>query len=119
VPSQRPPLITDLAGFADVRELGSSRFGAVRLMRRPKADGSFEYFAAKFYNAGDNRDRGRGFSDLMEPFLDLQHPHVMPIIGLIAPTKGKGPVVLTPYSGLGSLEDVLARVRRRYPFDLE
>jgi serine/threonine protein kinase len=114
-PLPRPPFITEMAGLEDVHELGSSRFGAVRLVRRARTDGTFEYFAAKFYNAGDNRDRGRAFSDLMQPFVDLHHPHVMPIVGMIAPTKGKGPIVLTPHSDLGSLEDVLARVRRNDP----
>jgi serine/threonine-protein kinase len=35
----------------------------------------------------------------------------MPIVGVIAPTKTTGPIILTPYSAAGSLEDVLERVR--------
>jgi serine/threonine protein kinase len=35
----------------------------------------------------------------------------MPIVGVIAPTKTAGPIIVTPYSAAGSLEDVLERVR--------
>jgi serine/threonine protein kinase len=39
----------------------------------------------------------------------------MPIVGLIPPTKTAGPIVLTPYSEMGSLLDVFERVRRNDP----
>jgi serine/threonine protein kinase len=39
----------------------------------------------------------------------------MPIIGLMPPTNDAGPIVLTPYSPLGSLSDVLKRVRQDNP----
>jgi serine/threonine protein kinase len=51
----------------------------------------------------------------MRPFVELDHPGVMPIRGLIGPTKGVGPIVLTPYSECGSLEDVLIQVRKNNP----
>jgi hypothetical protein len=105
------PMFTDLAGIEDVRLLSSSRFGSVRLMRR-SIEGGFEYFAAKYYNAGDNRDGLQAFHDRVHGLVSLSHPSVMPIVGLIAPTKAAGPIVLTPYSGLGSLSDVLSRVQR-------
>jgi hypothetical protein len=111
-PSGQPKLITDLTGLEEVRELGSSRFGAVRLLRRRNGTGGFDYFAAKFYNAGDNRDSSQALDDRMRPFLELSHPHVMPIVGVIPPTKTAGPVLLTPFSESGSLENVLDRVRR-------
>jgi [calcium/calmodulin-dependent protein kinase] kinase len=114
-------LITDLSGLEEVRELGSSRFGAVRLYRRPKApnsagaDDGFEYFAAKFYNAGDNREGFEVFKERMNKFISLSHPHVMRIVGIIPPTKGTGPIIITPYSRHGSLEDVLTLVRQNPP----
>jgi hypothetical protein len=105
------PAITDLAGIEDVRTLSSSRFGSVRLVRRA-IEGGFEYFAAKCYNAGDNRDGLQAFYDRVHGLVSLSHPSVIPIIGLIAPTKAAGPIVLTPYSEMGSLSDVLSRVQR-------
>jgi serine/threonine protein kinase len=112
---QSTELIRELTGLEDVRQLGSSRFGAVRLVRRMMKDGSFEYYSAKFYNAGDRREGGERFQDLMQPFLELSHPSVMPIAGLIAPVRGAGPIVLTPYRENGSLESVLNQVRRNNP----
>jgi hypothetical protein len=108
-------LITDLAGLEEVRDIGSSRFGATRLLRRPNAAGGFDYFAAKYYNAGDNGDGRHAFDDRMREFLVLSHPHVMRIVGVIPPTKTAGPIILTPYSEAGSLADVLERVRRNDP----
>jgi serine/threonine protein kinase len=109
----RPVLITDLVGLDVVRELGSSRFGVVRLLRRPTADG-FDYFAAKCYHVGSNQDRRR-FESLMRPFVELSHPHVMPIAGFISPTKDAGPIILSAYQESGSLEDVFTRVHRKDP----
>jgi serine/threonine protein kinase len=108
-------LIIDLDGFEDVRELGQSRFGSVHLLRRRNSNGTFEDFAAKFYNMGENRE-GRGvFEDRMKQLLELSHPHVMPIVGMIPGTKTTGPIFLTPYSEIGSLETVLSAVRRNEP----
>jgi serine/threonine protein kinase len=39
----------------------------------------------------------------------------MPIVGIIPPTKIAGPLILTPYSSHGSLEDVLNQVRLNDP----
>jgi hypothetical protein len=74
-------------------------------------NGRDEYFAAKCYNVGDNPDGSQAFRDRMSPFLALSHPHVMPIVGIIEPTKACGPIVITRYSEKGSLSDVLVRVR--------
>jgi hypothetical protein len=104
-------LITNLTGLEQLRELGSSRFGAVRLLRRANSDGTFDLFAAKFYNAGDNREGRQPFEDLMKRLLKLSHSHVMPIVGVIPPTKVCGPILLTPYSEIGSLQTVLSAVR--------
>jgi hypothetical protein len=114
-------LITDLSGLEVVRELGSSRFGTVRLFRPPKprtndeAVDGFEYFAAKFCNAGDNREGLKVFKERMNKFISLSHPHVMPIVGIVPPTKGTGPIIITPYSRSGALEDVLTLVRQNNP----
>jgi hypothetical protein len=113
--AQRPALITEMVGLEEVRQLGVSRFGTVRLVRRAKSGGGFEYFAAKYYNMGDNKEGTIGFHDRMRGFLDLFHPHVMPLIGMVNPTNTAGPILLTPYSQSGSLEDVLDRVRRNDP----
>jgi serine/threonine protein kinase len=98
-----------------VRELGSSRFGTVRLLRRPTSDGKFEDFAGKFYNVGENREGRATFDDLMARLLTLSHPHVMPIVGVIPPTRVMGPILLTRYSEIGSLETVLSSVRHDSP----
>jgi serine/threonine-protein kinase len=111
-PHAAPELITDLAGLQAVRDIGKSRFGTISLMRRPNADGGFDCFAVKRYNAGRNCEGGQAFADQIRSFLELSHPHVMPIVGVIPPKNSKGPILLTPYSELGSLEDVLERVRR-------
>jgi serine/threonine-protein kinase 11 len=109
-------LITEVAGIEEIRELSSSRFGAVRLVRRESEKGNgWELFAAKFYNAGDSKESRETFMTRMQPFIYLKHPGIMPICGMIAPTKGTGPIVLTPYSECGSLEDVLNRVRKNDP----
>jgi hypothetical protein len=112
-----PPanLITDLDGFEEVCELGSSRFGTVRLLRRPTFDGNFVFFAAKFYNVGDNNEGRQVFDDRMKKLLELSHPHVMQIVGVIPPTRTCGPILLTPYSSIGSLETVLSAVRSNKP----
>jgi hypothetical protein len=107
--------ITDLAGLEEVDELGSSRFGLTKLLKRSIDGGDFEFFAAKFYNAGDNREGSQAFEDLVNPFVALSHPHVMPIVGVIPPTQGRGPIVITRYSEWGSLSDVLDRVSRHDP----
>jgi hypothetical protein len=108
------PVITNLAEIEEVRTLSLSRFGSVHLVRR-EIEGRFEYFAAKYYNAGDNRDGLQAFHDRVRGLISLSHPSVMPIAGLIAPTKTAGPIVLTPYSEIGSVADVLDRVRRNDP----
>ncbi|MDR1473282.1 MAG: protein kinase [Lactobacillales bacterium] len=117
LPRTRQPLITEMTGLVDVRELGSSRFGAIRLVRRPNLDvGGDERFAAKFYNTGDNRDIGEAFWRLVHPFPDFDHPCIEPIVGIVPPTKkGKGPIVLAPFSPGLSLEDVLVAERRNDP----
>jgi serine/threonine protein kinase len=121
VPADWRNLITDLSGLEEVRELGSSRFGAVRLFRRPnppnghESAGGFEYFAVKCYNPGDNREGFEVFKEQMNKFISLSHPHVMPIVGIIPPAKGTGPIIITPYSRYGSLEDVLILVRQNTP----
>jgi serine/threonine protein kinase len=83
-------------------------------MKRRVKDG-FEYFAAKFYNVGDNRDRLQTFRDRMNSLVSLSHPHVMPIVGVIEPTKIRGPILITRYSEHGSLSEVLDRVRNNDP----
>jgi serine/threonine protein kinase len=103
-----------MAGLEEVRTLSSSRFGAVRLVRRPNG-AEFEYFAAKYYNAGENWEDLQSFGDRVRGLVRLSHPSVMPVVGLIQPTKTAGPIVLTPYSEIGSLADVLERVRRNDP----
>jgi hypothetical protein len=108
------PLIRTLEGLEEVRELGASRFGAVRLYRRSCGAG-YEYFAVKFYGAGDRRQSQLDLENTLRKFLSLRHPRVMPIDGLIAPRHGVGPVVLTPYSPGGSLADLLWRVPRSDP----
>jgi serine/threonine-protein kinase len=110
--SEKPKLITELAGLEEERQLGASRFGTIRLLRRPNENGDFDCFAAKFYNPGNNREGRQSFEQRLKPFLELSHPHVMPIVGVIPPTKSTGPIFITPYSEVGSLEDVLDRVRR-------
>jgi serine/threonine protein kinase len=104
-----------MAGLEEVRQIGSSFFGVVRLVRRAKAGGGFDYFAAKYYDVGDNREGIFNFHDRMRGFLDLCHPHVMPLIGVVDPVGQSGPILLTEYSEQGSLEDVLERVRRNDP----
>jgi hypothetical protein len=113
--SPRPLLIQSMANLEEVGELGAGRFGVVRHIRRRNADGEIEEFAAKYYNPGENRDVLHEFQDRTRPFLELSHPHVMPIVGIVPPTKAVGPIILTPYSPFGSLEDVLNRVRRGDP----
>jgi hypothetical protein len=108
------PQITEMTSFEEVRGPSSSRFGTVRLVRRATGSG-FEYFAAKYYNPGSSHESGHAFTDRMLGCLGLSHPHVMRIVGLIAPVKERGPIVLMPYSELGSLEDVLNRVRLHDP----
>jgi serine/threonine protein kinase len=112
-PEVRPAPITDLASLDAVREVGVSRFGVVRQLRRPTVAGD-EFFAAKCYHVGPNRDR-RQFESLMRPFLELSHPHVMPIAGLIPPIRDAGPVILSPYQEGGSLEAILDLVRQNDP----
>jgi serine/threonine protein kinase len=51
----------------------------------------------------------------MEQLLELSHPHLMPIVGVIPPTKRCGPIILTRYSEIGSLETVLSAVRQNSP----
>jgi hypothetical protein len=112
-----PPadLITDLDGFEEVRELGSSRFDTVHLLRRPNSDGTFELFAAKFCNVGNNQDGRPAFENQMKRLLELSHPHVMRIVEVIPPTKVNGPILLTPYSEIGSLETFLSGVPLNSP----
>jgi serine/threonine protein kinase len=104
-----------MSGLEDVRQLGASHFGTVRLVRRAKAGGGFEYFAAKFYNVGENHENTFGFDDHMRLFQSLWHPYVMPIVGVVLPQKNMGPIILTPYKENGSLADVLERVRLNDP----
>jgi hypothetical protein len=118
---QTPPgsgetqLITSLQDMKEMCELGTSRFGATRKFQRATPGGGSEFFAVKFYNAGDNCEGRQAFDDRMKQFLALSHPHVMPIAGVIAPTKGSGPIILTRFSPNGSLETVLKAVREGHP----
>jgi serine/threonine protein kinase len=114
-PEGRPALITDMTGLEEVRQLGTSRFGTVRLFRRAKESGDFEYFAAKFYIVGENREGTFGFDDRMRALLGLWHPYVMPIVGVILPQKNLGSIILTPFNENGSLADILERVSRNDP----
>jgi serine/threonine protein kinase len=108
--------ITEFEGIEDIRELSSSRFGTVRLVRRRSEKGDkSEVFVAKFYNSGDNKESRSAFMECVHPFICLNHPSVMPIRGIIGPVKGTGPIVLTPFSECGSLEDVLNQVRKNDP----
>jgi hypothetical protein len=107
--------VTSMTGLHEVRNLGTSRFGAVRLIERRKANGIVEQFAAKYYNANDGHEGLRAFQEFMKPLTELSHPHVMPIVGIIPPTKTTGPIILTPYSPFGSLDDVLNQVRLNDP----
>jgi hypothetical protein len=113
--AESPALITEMAGLEEVRQFGSSRFGVIRLVRRAKARGGFDYFAAKYYNVGDNKEGTIGFHDCMRDFLNLGHPHVMPLLGVVDPVNTTGLILLTPYSESGSFEDVLECLRRNDP----
>jgi serine/threonine protein kinase len=84
-------------------------------MKRAKDGGGFEYFAAKHYNVGENRDSLQAFHDYMNVLVLLSHAHVMPIVGVIEPTKAHGPIIVTVYSECGSLADILDRVYRNDP----
>jgi serine/threonine protein kinase len=109
------PLIIDFTNIETMHELGSSRFGVVRLLRKSTGTED-EFFAAKFYHEGANHER-QPFESLLRPFLELSHPHVMPISGFLSPAKDAGPIILTPYHEGVSLETVLTRVRRNDPPD--
>jgi hypothetical protein len=64
-----------MSDMQDVRELWEGRFGAVRLLRRPKErtrDGDgFEYFAAEYHRAGDGREDLEVFRERMSKFISL------------------------------------------------
>jgi hypothetical protein len=109
------PTIADLAGIEEVRTVSLSRFHSVRLVRLA-IKRNFDYCAAKYYNACDNRDGLRAFHDRVRGLVSLSHPSVMPIVGLIAPTKTVGPIVLTPCSEIGAIADVLDQVMIRHRF---
>jgi serine/threonine-protein kinase len=64
---------------------------------------------------GDNREGLETFKEQMNKFISLSHPHLMPIAGIVNPTKRTGPIILTPYSRQGSLEDVLTLIRQNNP----
>jgi hypothetical protein len=115
LPSRPADAITDLDGLEEVRELGSSRFSTVRLLRCANSDGTFELFAAKFYNVADNREEREVFEARMKQLLRHSHPHVMPIVGVISPMKSCCAVLLTRYNEIGSLEAVLSEVRLDNP----
>jgi serine/threonine protein kinase len=55
------------------------------------------------------------FMEQMKKFVELSHPGVMPIVGLIPPGKRTGTALLTPYSECRSLADVLEQIRRNRP----
>jgi serine/threonine protein kinase len=110
----RPCLITTLAELREVREIGTSRFGTMRLFEKDTSEGVKRY-AAKFYNAGDSCTGGPPFSEFLRRFIHMSHPHVLPIAGVIAQTRSQGPIVVTEYSPLGSLADVLRRVHEHDP----
>jgi hypothetical protein len=57
------------------------------------------------------------FSGLVNQIRSLSHPHVLPIVVLVAPANGKDPIVLTPYRKRDSLFDVLIPVERDRPPD--
>jgi serine/threonine protein kinase len=111
----RPAQIIDFSGFEIMRELGSSRFGIVRLFRKSTVSGD-DFVAAKYYHEGANHER-RPFESLVRPFLELSHPHIIPIVGFIPPMKNAGPVIFSPYNESESLEMILTRVRRNDPPD--
>jgi hypothetical protein len=70
---QQPALMTIMAELEGLRELGSSRFGVVHLVRRVTPDGSCESFAVKCYTADNNREGAFAFHHCMRSFLDLWH----------------------------------------------
>jgi serine/threonine protein kinase len=110
--------LKDLTGLDEVQVLSSSRFGSTKLLRRRTSTGEWEEIVGKFYNVGDNRDSSAVFFDQVNRFVpSLSHRHVLSIIGLIAPTKTSGPIVLTEYRKDGSLLDVLGRVELNDPPD--
>lgn len=101
-------LITDMA---EVRELSTIRSGRVRVVTTSGG----ELLAVKLYPAGDRQATRAAFMERMQPFLVLDHPNVMRIRGLVCPTDSAGPIVLTEFSEVGSLEDVLEAVGRGSP----
>jgi serine/threonine protein kinase len=112
---QRRGMITDTAGFEEVRELSSSRFSIVRFLRRAKAEGGCEYCGARYYTMGDNTEGISGCHHCMRSCLDHCYPHVMSLIGVIDPTNTTDPMLLTPYSDFGSLDDVIELVHLHDP----
>jgi hypothetical protein len=89
-----PLLITTFTGLDLVHELGSSRFSTTHIYKRHGGDPSALY-VIKRYNPGDRRESS-------QEFVDLSHPSVIPILGVIPPGPGSGPVIITPYSPCGS-----------------
>jgi serine/threonine protein kinase len=113
---EKPRLITDLAGWNEVRELGGSRFGAVRLIRPQNAEGNgFEYLAAKFYNPSDASDdylrwHRQWFENTVCSVYDND---LFPLRGVIFPAQKTGPIILTEVGEYGSLEDALEFARKQ------
>jgi hypothetical protein len=79
--------------------------------RRPNG----EFYAVKFYHEPKRGVTREEFRNAVEHIVSISHPYVMPIAGVVPPTRAEGPVVVTPYSQCASLADVLAKVRRRKP----
>jgi serine/threonine protein kinase len=104
-------VLPDMTGVKGDGILSSSRFGLTRLLRG-KVFGEEGVWVGKFYNTGNNREGLQVFIDRIVKIASLSHPSVMGIVGLIAPTKTSGPIVITRYSEFGSLSDVLDRVQK-------
>jgi hypothetical protein len=112
--TKQSDLITDMAELTAVRELSASRFGPVRVVRTWCS----ERLTARFYTPGDRKETQGAFMERMQPFLMLGHPNVMRIRGLVCPTDSVGPIVLTEFSEIGSLEHVLYFVSGASPRSL-
>jgi hypothetical protein len=118
---QKVAILKDLTCYEPVGDQMWSRFGYTQKLRSMTSTGNYKMCIAKYYNLGSNCDSIDVFWDKVNRFVELSHPNVLPIVGLIPPermtgqTNGNGPIVITEYHSIGSLKDVLDQVGNNNP----
>lgn len=101
-------LITDLNKFKIIKKIGEGNYGKVYLIQEIE-NPNIQYAMKVAKEEANNQEKINEFLNELKPFLTVQHPAVLPLVGFnFKSNKNKyKPTIVTKYAVNGSLDSVI------------